>query len=287
MVSQYTISLLALLPLTTTSFGFSTSKVLINPVIQEYVKDAEKETCFEIKIVAGDPLKHESKLPINGLMVNLEESEPEKDKRISMPGANGPHPQLSTGIRSLNVLKNAGFIDMSGIQKIELSNGCWEMGWRNEHPAGALICGFHNVQTVKRHDASLPSGRIYISFPLWTAESLVTEQARKKEAKEVLSKYEREKDDAMAKMSETHNPLMKALHYRSAFAAAEKMAISSQYNSMIEQVPEDSDVIPIGHDLLMCTKGTVWTKKDGFFGGDHILLGYAIAGLTTDPSLEP
>ena len=287
MISQHTISLLALLPLTATAFGFSMTKVLINPVIQEYVKDAEKKTCFDIKIVAGDPLKHETKLPINGLMVKLEDFEPEKDKRLSMPGANGPHPQLSTGVRSLNVLKNAGFIDMSGFQKVELSNGCWEMGWRNEHPAGALICGFNNAQTVKRHDASLPSGRIYISFPLWTAESLVQNQARKKEAKDVLSKYERDKDDAMAKMSETNNPLMKALHYRNAFAAAEKMSLSSEYNSMIKLVPEDSDVVPIGRDLLMCTKGTVWTKNEGFFGGDHILLGYATARLTTDPSLEP
>mmetsp|Transcript_21352 Transcript_21352/g.26404 ORF Transcript_21352/g.26404 Transcript_21352/m.26404 type:complete len:288 (+) Transcript_21352:80-943(+) len=287
MVSQYTISLLALLPLTTTSFGFSTSKVLINPVIQEYVKDAEKETCFEIKIVAGDPLKHENKIPINGLTVKLEKFAPEKDKRLSMPGANGPHPQLSTGVRSLDILANAGFIDMSGFQKIELNNGCWEMGWRSEYPAGALVCGFHNARTVERRDASLPSGRIYLSFPLWTAESLAENRSRKKEAEETLSKHERDKEEAMAKMSETNNPLMKALHYRNGFAAAEKMAISSQYNSMIEQVPEDSDVFPIGRDLLMCTKGTVWTKNDGFFGGDHILLGYAIAGPIADPSLEP
>lgn len=36
-------------------------------------------------------------------------------------------------------------------------------------------------------------------------------------------------------------------------------------------------MIALKDGLHLCPLGTVWTKKDGFFGGDHVLLGTAAA----------
>jgi len=74
---------------------------------------------------------------------------------------------------------------------------------------------------------------------------------------------------------------MKALHYRNAVSAYEKMSMSG-VKGLMESVPDSEDVMPIGNDLLMCTKGTVWTKDgSSFFGKEHILLGVANAGPET------
>lgn len=45
------------------------------------------------------------------------------------------------------------------------------------------------------------------------------------------------------------------------------------YNAM----PLERDMITLKNGLHLCSLGTVWTKKDGFFGGDHVLLGTASA----------
>ena len=45
------------------------------------------------------------------------------------------------------------------------------------------------------------------------------------------------------------------------------------YNAM----PLERDMISLKNGLHLCSLGTVWTKKDGFFGGDHVLLGTASA----------
>lgn len=39
-------------------------------------------------------------------------------------------------------------------------------------------------------------------------------------------------------------------------------------------MPLDRDMIHLEEDLFLCNLGTVWTKKDGWFG-EHVLLGSA------------
>jgi len=73
-------------------------------------------------------------------------------------------------------------------------------------------------------------------------------------------------------MQATTNPLMKALHYRNALAASEKIMMSG-VKGLVESVPDNEDVMPIADDLVMCTKGTVWTKSGNFLGKEHVLLG--------------
>jgi hypothetical protein len=60
----------------------------------------------------------------------------------TMPGANGPSPQFSSGKRALQVRQNPSYIDKNGLQTVALENGCWELVWREGDICGNLICGF-------------------------------------------------------------------------------------------------------------------------------------------------
>jgi len=81
--------------------------------------------------------------------------------------------------------------------------------------------------------------------------------------------------DETRMMEETPNPLMKALHFRNACKAHEDLDYSG-YRSY-QAMPLDRDMIKLKRGLHLCSIGTIWTKKDGFFGSDHVLLGSATA----------
>ena len=81
--------------------------------------------------------------------------------------------------------------------------------------------------------------------------------------------------DATRKMEEESNPLMKAWHFRSACKASEDLDYSGHRN--YQSMPLDRDMINLKNGLHLCSLGTVWTKKDAFFGAEHILLGSATA----------
>jgi hypothetical protein len=193
-----------------------------------------------------------------------------------MPGADGPQPQLSTGVRILNVIQFGSFVSMKGQQQVQTLNGCWEMVWRQNALAGSLICGFQVPEDYTRNDASLPKGNIYLSFPIWNKAGLAEAQAIKEStllrAKQLLT----EKDQQLEKMSATPNPLMKALHFRNAAAAMERYEM--QDLKRIEIVPSNDEVIPLhDDDLLLTTKGLVFSKEGSFHQGRHVLLGTAFA----------
>lgn len=113
------------------------------------------------------------------------------------------------------------------------------MIWRRGAKAGAFICGFDVPEEVKRNDASIPKGRVYVvgycndwtitfffsldqhnslgsfqTFPVWTEESLQDLRERMVKAEEkAVEAMDRLKDETRM-MSETSNPLMKAMHFR-------------------------------------------------------------------------
>ena len=78
---------------------------------------------------------------------------------------------------------------------------------------------------------------------------------------------------------------MKALHFREAFAAQERLDFSGV--KTLQEVPEASDLSGIGGDLLLCRYGTVWTKDGNFFGGDHELLGSSTIRSVECDELKP
>jgi hypothetical protein len=253
-----------------------------NPAVAGYA-EAQKSALLKIHldigqdvaIKKGAPEITGNRLGVDGLMIDLHGNlhiSPDY-KHPNLPGANGPNPQLSSGPRALDLVKKGKFVDLSGTQTVDFQDGVWELVWRRNAKAGALICGFNVPEEVKRNGASIPKGRVYMTFPVWTQESLKDLRERKVVAEEkAMEALDRLKEETF-KMEQTSNPLMKALHFRNACKAHEAVDYSG-WNSY-KNMPLDRDMINLKEGLHLCTLGTVWTKKDGFFGGEHTLLGCA------------
>jgi len=199
----------------------------------------------------------ESRLSITGMTIDLHNDHADYD-HVAMPGKNGPHPKLSSGIRKLNLIKEGEFVNIGGSQLVKAIKGCWELVWKKDVPAGALLCGFEIPEEYQRNEATLPSGRIYLSFPVWTAETLAYAREQKKSILQAAADALKEKDEELEKYQAHPNLLMKALHYRNAYAAAEKYWL--QPVKLMEQVPEEDEVIKLQNDLFCTTKGLVWSK---------------------------
>lgn len=244
-----------------------------NPALHKYAS-AQSGTPLDIRMIIGR--ENESQMAVTGLQLELDHEHPNYDRPL-MPGVDGPHPNLSSGVRALHVVENPFFVGVAGVQRVELLNGCWEMVWREGAQAGSIICGFDVPTESKRNDATLPSGRLYMNFPIFTKDSLEESRQYKLKVEKKAEGYLRERDDAMAKMEITPNPLLKALHYRTAFAAAINYSETG-----VRQLTEwdMDDVREIEGDIMLCSKGTVWTKDGSFYRGDHALLGRAsVVGL--------
>lgn len=69
-----------------------------------------------------------SRLAVNGMVLDLSTSAPGADyEHVKMPGANGPHPNLSAGIRRLDFVQDGSFISQMGTKYVKAEKGCWEM----------------------------------------------------------------------------------------------------------------------------------------------------------------
>ena len=259
---------------TVDSLAFSVfSAFEAHPGLQQLTQ-AQQGTKFSVRMDIGKK-DSEAHLNLDGLGVELLQEEAIKAERVGLPGADGPHPKSSTGALALNVFSTPCFIDMFGTQKVRFEKGAWEVIWKKDQMCGSIICGFQLPAGAKRNSnsAMLPAGRIYLSFPVWTQEGLAHRQSEKREAEVKCKGFKKEKMDEIRKMEETSNLFMKAVHYRNAVAAVEKIDFSG-IRSM-GSVPGETEVLPIGNGLLMNTKGTIWNKETNFFGGSHALLGDA------------
>lgn len=196
---------------------------------------------------------------------------------IPLPGADGPRPHLSSGIHHMNVIEDGSFINMEGVQNVQFRNGVWEMIWRDGSTAGLIICGFSLDKDARRNDAMLEKGQVYITWPVWSKDGLDKQQARKAEAAIKYEEYETERNNELEKMSSTPNILRKALHFRNAANAAEKMDWTDLHT--MSDVPSAEDVLEIGEGLQMVRTGTVWSKtgsfSDSFGANRQQLLGTA------------
>lgn len=252
-------------------FIFSQPMAIKQGLVQ--VTDAQKTTPLTIKLDVGT--NDESRLNIVGLTLELSSQEANYE-HPKMPGADGPHPQLSSGVRTLNILKQGSFVSMAGKNDVETLHGCWEMVWRENASAGSLICGFDVPEDYQRNEAELHAGRVYLSFPVWTKVGLHEAQETKDRVTTRAKELVEEKNEHLEKYKSDPNPLMKALHYRNAAVALEKQ--SFQNLKSFEMVPSNEEIIPLQDDLLLTTKGLVFSKEGSFHRGKHLLLGTAYAG---------
>jgi hypothetical protein len=248
-------------------------------------------TVLDVRLDISDGTDTNKRMTIQNLVLELHNHKDDKTgSHLPMPGFNGPHPSTSGGVGRVDVLKAGHFIDLTGRVTAKFAPlASWELIWRNEAPAGALICGLELLDDAVRNSAKLPKGRIYISFPVWSPEKLAEYQVYRADCEAKSKVHLQERDDQLLKMQETNNLLAKALHYRNAFAAVEQYSL--QPRLFMSKVPSDTEVIKIADELLLTQTGTVWTKGTGnpFLGGaKQTLLGSASISkpppTTTDPS---
>lgn len=271
MTNCFLLSCLAASFATVSGFSFAFPKLNpANPCLSDY-SAAQTDTLLNVRLdIGADDSSH---LLMDGLVVELKDTKPAKGHPL-LPGANGPSPGVSSGARALKVLDDAHFIGMDGMKSVVLTDGCWEMVWREGAPAGTIVCGFNVPEDVQRNGAKLPQDHFYMSFPVWSQDGLAKMQTRKAKAEADMQQYLSDQNDEIAKMEKSSNVLAKALHYRNAIAAVEKIS-NSGINTYFKMVPVNDDVQPIDGGLLLCTSGTLWTKKKSFFGKEHTLLGVA------------
>lgn len=262
--------LFLVLSLLSTSSAFLFESFSPRPGLEKLINDqTDQRVAVSLDIGSGDS-PEAPRLAIKDMVLDLTNGSP-SDQHVKMPGFNGPHPNLSAGLRRLNLVEEGSYISQVGQQFVKALNGCWELVWKEGSPAGNLICGLELPEEVQRNGAVLPKGKIYITFPVWTKETLGQMQVQKDKILGLASEALAEKDAELAKMQETGNLLQKALHYRNAYAAAEKYF--TQPKKKYETVPSKDEVISFQDDLLVTTKGTVWTKS--LPNGKQVLLGAA------------
>jgi hypothetical protein len=251
------------------NFFQSPDPIVIRPDLLQ-ITEKQEDKKLNIQLCIGHP--DEAQMAITGMVIELHHEAADYE-HVILPGADGPHRDLSTGHRRLDVLSEGHFVSLLGTRHVKTVKGCWEMCWRKDKPAGTLVCGFEIPQEYKRNAAVLPESKMFLSFPLWTAEGLKYGQEEKKKVQEEAQRFLEKRDEELYKFDMTDNQIMKALHLRSAFAADEK------YNDMphdtLELIPDDHEVINLQDDLLLTTNGVIWVKDAEFGSVDHTLLGLA------------
>jgi hypothetical protein len=248
--------------------AFFFEPMIIKPGLVQMI-EAQTEQRLSVTLNIGKE-GDSSRLPIKGMIFDLHK-EPAQYEHVPMPGIDGPHPELSSGARRLDLIKEGHYSGMSGLQEVRTLKGCWEMVWKKDASAGTLLCGFEVPDAYKRNDATLPRGRIYISFPIWTKNGLVDGRSEKERVIAQAKEHLNTRNEELEKMQATNNPIMKALHYRNAFEALENYEF--QPLKMLEGIPDEDEVIILQDDLFLTTKGLVWSKA--LPDGKQVLLGTA------------
>uniref|UniRef100_A0A7S1BRI6 Uncharacterized protein n=1 Tax=Corethron hystrix TaxID=216773 RepID=A0A7S1BRI6_9STRA len=253
----------------TKGFGFD-SYPKVHPSLKESAS-AQEHLQISVKFDIGIDKESQERGPhlyLNGLELkfcndDIALSPPEGNQNYpKLPGINGPRPNLSTGGKHLEVISSPSFIDHQGIQNVDFKNGCWEMLWREDAPAGTVVCGFDIPNKATRNGATLPAGTLYVSFVLWNKDDLMIEQARKKIVETEARKCLKDKDDILQKYNKESNIIKKALLYRSATMEVEKYHRLQRSGILsVQNIPDAADVVPIRNNLMLTSKGTVWMKN--------------------------
>ena len=184
---------------------------------------------------------------------------PETSTNIPMPGYNGAHPSLSSGVVPLTIHNCGEYVTLDkGVQSLPLSTTAtavtlppqWEVIWKEQSPTGTIVCGIELPQPIRRNaDAMIPAGIMYISFPVWDGAQLLEYQKKKVEYDITSKLYSQERDLEIEKMTKSNNIFNKLMHYRNAFAAAENYSL--QPHKAYRNVPttlDDLIAIESSHD---------------------------------------
>jgi len=195
----------------------------------------------------------------------------DEEKRMRLPGDDGPYAGCTSGARFLNVVEKGSFISMKGEQHVDCEKGCWEMCWVRGRPAGTVVFGFSLPEAYNRNNAILPEGDMWLSFPVWTADGLEYGQSLKRGALEEIEMYNQKWQEELEKYEMTDNPIMGMIYKQNAHRYATKC--DELYDYSLETIPDDEDCAKLQDDLLLSKTGLIWKNN----GKNDVLLGHAIA----------
>jgi len=199
-----------------------------------------------------------SRLYIDGLKFEFT-NEPPFANKVILPGSQGPYSLGSTGPLALTNHSPGKFISTKGEQSVHLDMGCWELVWLRDRPAGTIVCGFHLDQDVKRNDAVLPSGNVYMNFAVYTKESLEEIITKKQEYDQRLKSLKEEQQKSLTEFQREENLFKKAILWKHFLDANERLSFMNPYAYV--SVPDSFDKVRnIGDNLFICTKGKVFIK---------------------------
>jgi hypothetical protein len=222
---------------------------------------------LNVRLTVGDT---QQRFVIDGFQFQLCKDDPNHQSPVKLPGTGGPRPHLSSGSKSINTLQHGSFINLDGLQIVDLQHGVWEMLWRDQSLAGIVVAGFNLEKDAHRSGCVLDKGNIYMTFPVWKTEGLKQMQISKSAVQTAYDKHQIEKDSQIELMNNSNNLLMKALYYRNACLAKEKMQRTELEN--MSYIPAQDDMMEIGEDLQLVKTGTLWTTNEN---GSQKLLGSA------------
>ncbi len=268
--------------------GFLVSKPDVNlPVINPFLKNfANEHMEGGIKLnIRMDILEDindvkSSHLYIKDLIVELNNKEPEDenyaklippetDKLSNTPSV----ATVRTGPLGLQSHSKGGFVSSKGYQIAPLEHGCWEMLWLEGKPAGSVVCAFDIAEDISRNDAVLKAGTIYISFPAFTKQGLMSMRTEQDQYKTMLELQIATEREELQKIQMTKNPLKKLMHFRNAVIANDEfMRLRSIGYAAVPM--NDEEFMFIGDDLMLHSKGSVWSREAAancFFVGDASL----------------
>lgn len=269
--SVFLLSALVILP----SEGFLGPVREKHPSLSEF---AQAQTGILLNIgldIPKDKDATSSRLYIRDLALELQTAQ-FMDDHVGLPGASGPNPTCSTGPLTINVREEGKFVSMQGVQTVPFEKACWEMLWLKDRPAGSIVCGFELPEDVSRNGAILPAGGVYISFPIFTAETLEVARAKKIEYETNYKKHTDLQDQELKKMNSSKNPFMKLVHFRNAVDANQHASLMR--TNVYDNIPtSEEDLIRIADNLILCKDGKVFTKSAEHKGKkDHKHAGKAI-----------
>ena len=135
--------------------------------------------------------------------------------------------------------------------------------------------------------ASLPKGRLYLAFLVWTQAELDKHHSQMYTSENLanahLTESYKELDQWQAAgATQPHNFLQKAVHYQAATKAHDMYKLHHRTSSMIWQMtPVESNIKRMDSGLLVLTKGSTWIEKTSptmSWSGkpQHLFLGRAL-----------
>ena len=67
--------------------------------------------------------------------------------------------KASSPLQSIRKISDPSYIDITGMKKVEMSNGCWKLFFKEGAPSGAIVCGFNFPEEVSANKACKLGGK--------------------------------------------------------------------------------------------------------------------------------